>query len=116
MRFKVDENLPPEIADMLIQAGHDATTALQEGLGGVADPAIAEACRTERRSLVTLDLDFADIREYPPGSLPGIIVMRLESQDKTSVIGTFSDVVPHLLVDEVIGRLWIVEPDRIRIR
>ena len=84
MQFKVDENLPREIADILHLAGYDATTVLQEGLGGLADSGVADVCRIEHRVLVTLDMGFADIREYPPGLLPAIIVMRLDSQDKAA--------------------------------
>ena len=47
MRFKVDENLPVEIADLLQQAGHDASTVLLEHLGGSDDPNISAICRTE---------------------------------------------------------------------
>ena len=116
MQFKVDENLPPEIADILIQNGHDATTVLQEGLGGMADPGISDVCREEQRILVTLDMDFADIREYPLGYLPGTIVMRLDSQDKATILDVFSEVIPHLSEDDLTGKLWLVEQGRIRIR
>lgn len=45
MRFKVDENLPEEAEKLLRGAGHDVCTTFAQGLGGAADPAIAEACR-----------------------------------------------------------------------
>lgn len=66
MKFKIDENLPVEIAVLLRDAGYDATTVVDQGLGGSADPGIASVCRNEDRVLVTLDMDFADIRTYPP--------------------------------------------------
>ncbi len=34
MRFKIDENLPVEFVEMLRRAQHDATSVLDEGLGG----------------------------------------------------------------------------------
>ncbi|OIP41794.1 hypothetical protein AUJ95_02720 [Candidatus Desantisbacteria bacterium CG2_30_40_21] len=34
MKFKVDENLPVEVADLLRQAGYDATTVVEQHLGG----------------------------------------------------------------------------------
>jgi hypothetical protein len=37
MRFKIDENLPIDAAELLAAAGHDAHTVLQEGLGGNPD-------------------------------------------------------------------------------
>jgi predicted nuclease of predicted toxin-antitoxin system len=78
MRFKIDENLPIEVADLLRQAGYEASTIYDQNLVGEVDENIAEICQTEQRVLVTLDLDFADIRAYPPEKYPGLIVMRLK--------------------------------------
>ena len=41
MRFKLDENLPAEMADLFNGAGHDAVTVLDGHLGGVSDPELA---------------------------------------------------------------------------
>ena len=82
MRFKVDENLPLEVADLLRAAGHDAEGVHEEGLSGAPDQQVLAAAVSERRTLVTLDLGFADIRSYPPGQSLGIIVLRPASQDK----------------------------------
>jgi hypothetical protein len=32
MKFKIDENLPAEIKDDLLAAGHDALTVVEQGL------------------------------------------------------------------------------------
>ena len=66
MRFKIDENLPIEAADLLNQRGHDAQTVLQEELSGAPDTDIASVCKREKRALLTLDTDFSDIRTYRP--------------------------------------------------
>jgi predicted nuclease of predicted toxin-antitoxin system len=66
MQFKTDENMPVEAADDLRQAGHDTLTVADQHLAGQPDERVAEICRTERLALVTLDLDFSDIRAYPP--------------------------------------------------
>lgn len=115
MQFKIDENLPPELADLLAAAGHDASTVPGERLGGAADPEIAAVCQQEGRILITLDLDFADIRFYPPGSLPGIVVMRLDDQNKDNLLRVFSWLITNL-DPSLLGNLWIVEEDRIRAR
>ena len=70
MRFKVDENLPIDVAIVLRQWAHDAVTVLEQGLGGSDDASLATHCRHEGRILVTLDMDFSDIRSYPLPSLP----------------------------------------------
>ncbi len=37
MRFKIDENLPKEVAEYLVESGHDALSVEEQGLAGVAD-------------------------------------------------------------------------------
>lgn len=66
MKFKTDENMPYEVAEILSKAGHDALTVLCQELGGQSDDRIAEVCKAEGRAIVTLDLDYSDIRAYPP--------------------------------------------------
>jgi predicted nuclease of predicted toxin-antitoxin system len=44
MVFKVDENLPVEIADLLRQAGYDAVTVFDQHLEGSTDSDIASVC------------------------------------------------------------------------
>ena len=62
MRFKLDENLPIELAELFRRSGHDAQTVFDEELAGAEDAEIASVCIRERRAIVTLDMDFADIR------------------------------------------------------
>ena len=71
MRFKIDENLPVEIADLLIQAGHEAETVLTEGLGGTADPQISLVCQQEGRVLITLGPGFCRYKVLSTGSFAG---------------------------------------------
>ena len=80
LRFKLDENLPRKVEFALRDLGHDVETALSEGLAGATDPALLAACTAEDRVFVTLDLDFADIRAYPPGSHRGVWVLRPPNQ------------------------------------
>ncbi|MCO6449277.1 MAG: DUF5615 family PIN-like protein [Caldilineales bacterium] len=116
MRFKVDENLPAEIAARLSEQGYDATTVLEQGLGGSADDEIASICQQEKRVLITLDVGFSDIRTYPPTQYPGIIVLRLTLQDKAHVLAVVENLLPILIDEPLASTLWIVEEDRIRIR
>ncbi len=116
MRFKIDENLPVEFVEMLRGAQHDAKSVLDEGLGGAPDARVAEACRAERRAIVTLDLDFADIRAYPPQEQAGVIVLRVEDQRKRRLLTVFEKVVAMLETEVLAGRLWLVDERGVRIR
>jgi predicted nuclease of predicted toxin-antitoxin system len=115
MKFKTDENLPVEIADMLRRAGHDALTISDQGLSGSADSKIISVCTSEGRVLVTLDTGFANIRTYLPEKLNGLIVPRLKRQDKAHVLEVFGRLLPTFLTEPPAGNLWIVEEKRIRI-
>lgn len=116
MRFKVDENLPVEAAEALRQAGHDAVTVLEQEYGGSTDARLAALCQRESRILVTLDMDFADIRTYPPAEYPGLIVLRLRQQDKPHVLDVLAHLIPLLGQEPLERHLWIVEEKRVRIR
>ena len=98
------------------RAGHDASTVVEEHLGGSLDSEIAAICRREVRALLTLDTDFADIRAYPPDQFHGLIVLRLKSQAKPDVLRTLSRLVALFRSESPDRRLWIVEEDRIRVR
>jgi predicted nuclease of predicted toxin-antitoxin system len=116
VKFKVDENLPSDAARALRQAGFSADTVQDEGLSGADDTEAAGVARQEQRVLLTLDLDFSNIRAYPPESYAGIIVLRPKSQNKPVVLALLARLIGALRKEKPAGELWIVEPDRIRYR
>ena len=116
MKFKIDENLPIEMAELLSQAGYDAITVYDQNMAGESDSNIATVCQAEKRAIVTLDLDFADIRAYPPKDFFGLVVMRLKQQDKPHVLGIAQRLIKALPSEELEGHLWIIDERRIRIR
>ncbi|MBV8544496.1 MAG: DUF5615 family PIN-like protein [Acidobacteria bacterium] len=116
MRFKVDENLPEELPELLREAGWDATSVVEEDLGGSDDNQINRVCDVEDRILVTFDRGFANIRAYTPAAHPGFIVLRLRSQDKPHVLTVARRVIAALRERELRNELWVVEEGRIRIR
>jgi predicted nuclease of predicted toxin-antitoxin system len=116
VKFKLDENLPAELGLLLRQSGHEAHSVHDEHLEGSTDTAIAQACQMEQRVLITLDLDFADIRLYPPQQSSGIIVLRLTRQDKNSVLAIIPRVLELLRSERIAQRLWVVDESRTRIK
>ena len=115
MRFKFDENLPKEMAALFSEAGHDAVTVLDQQMSGQEDSDIAAVCLNEGRALVTLDLDFADVRVYPPRRYQGIVVLRVSSQLREHLLDVGAGLLGNLN-SALQGQLWIVEDSRIRIR
>ena len=80
MNIKLDENLSRHLKDQLLPLGHNVSTAFEEGLLGKVDVDVSAAAKGEDRMVFTLDLNFADLRKFPPGSHPGIILFRPRSR------------------------------------
>ena len=60
--FKVDEDLPGDVATLLREAGHDATTVVEQDLTGASDDALWRSVDQEKRCLITADKGFANVR------------------------------------------------------
>jgi predicted nuclease of predicted toxin-antitoxin system len=83
-------------------------------LSRATDEILADHARREARVLVTLDLGFANIRNYPPDQHAGIVVLRPTKQDKATVLSLLRRVFPVLQERSRVGELWIAQRDRIR--
>lgn len=116
MRFKLDENLHSDAAEFLRSHGHDAVTVVEQKLRGSPDAVIASVCQDEGRILLTLDLDFSDIRKYPPAGFEGIVVLRLRSQAREYLLRLLAKLLPVLSLRQQPGQLWIVDEELVRIR
>jgi predicted nuclease of predicted toxin-antitoxin system len=116
VKFKLDENLGTRTQQLFRTAGHDIATVGGEKLAGYPDQKLYEVCRAESRCLVTLDLDCSDVRRFPPDAAAGIVVIRLPANPTLPVLESLvSEFLAALPDDPLTGRLWIVEPDRIRV-
>ena len=115
-KFKVDENVPLKVADELRLNGYDVATVYDESLQGCYDVQIIGRCKTEERILITLDLDFSNVLLYPPKYSSGIIVLRPLSQSIDCIIDLVRKLQNKLKLETPVGKLWIVEENRIRVR
>ncbi len=116
MRFKIDENLPAEIADDLKVAGHEADTVADQALAGAEDRLILSRVQSEGRAFLTMDKGVADVRAYPPLQYPGIILFRLRSAGHSSILSFVRKHLPTLLQLPLSGHLFVVSETSIRMR
>ena len=116
MKIKVDENLPSELALLFVEYGHAADTVPEEGLASQPDSVIAERARAEGRCLVTLDREIGDIRLNPPGTHPGILVLRPASQLVPSILSLARQMLDQHDLDDFAGCNVILEPNAVRTR
>jgi len=118
MRFLIDANLPRAVIAALERAGHQVEFARDVGLEAAPDEQIAARARESGAALLTRDMDFADVRRYPPDQYFGIVVVRLPD---TAVALEIVHVLERFLLEPgflepLSGRLAIVEVDRVRFR
>lgn len=116
MKFKLDENFGTRTQRLFAGAGHDVITVEAQRLCGCTDQRLFDVCSAETRCLITLDLDFADIRRFPPDGAAGVVVVRLPPNPTLPILeARVRDLLSTLGTRPLAGRIWIVEPGRIRV-
>ena len=116
MKLKLDENLSRHLKASLQRLGHEAETAAEEGLLSKPDVEIGLAAKKDWRILLTLDLEFGDLRKFPPGNHPGIILFRPRSFGPRAVNAFVERFVVETDLGDLVGCLTVVEPFRVRVR
>ena len=81
----VDENLSPDLAATLRQAGHDAIHVNDVKLGATADRRIMDWAAEDHRAIVTCDTDFQTHLWREGATEPSIV--RLSQRADSGVIG-----------------------------
>jgi predicted nuclease of predicted toxin-antitoxin system len=114
VRIKLDENLGERGRQLFADAGHEVATVADQGLAGAVDPRVIEVCGTERRCLVTLDLDFSNPFIFPPEQYAGIAVLRPRRTTPDELYATVATLIAALGQGSIEGKLWTVERHRIR--
>ena len=115
-KLKLDENLRPQIQNVLVSHRLNAATVAGQGLRGRPDGHIIHVCQSEQRALITLDRDFENRHVYPPLLYHGIIVLRPQTQSTADILDLVVNVlVPELRRQDVARHLWIVEPTRVTV-
>ena len=87
----------------------------QQELTSASDHELISVCRDEGRCLVTLDLDFANPLVFTPAAYAGIAVLRLPTKSTPADLGgSIRTLIARMEQSSVDGRLWVVQPGRIR--
>lgn len=112
----MDENLGRSHADFLRRTGHDVMTVPEQNMCAASDRNLLSVSSRESRCLVTLDLDFANPLVFPPSEHAGVVVLRLPSKSAPSDLHMLlQTLTAGLAQNSVVGKLWIIEPGRIRV-
>jgi hypothetical protein len=78
VRFLVDENLSPRLAELLVSSGHDALHVRALGLAAADDSVVLARAEQDNRVLVSADTDFGALLALGHRRGPSVIVFRRE--------------------------------------
>lgn len=79
MRFLIDENLSPRLADLLRTAGHDAVHVRDLGLASAPDEVVMSVAGTDLRTLISADTDFGTLLARTGATAPSFLLIRRAS-------------------------------------
>ncbi len=116
MHFKLDENIPLQLGNILKTYNHSVSSVFSEKISGVKDKELLDICNKNNFVLITLDKDFTSVQAYPFQCHKGIVILRLKSQGAISVISAFENFIKTISLERTKNSFIIVEEKNIRIR
>jgi predicted nuclease of predicted toxin-antitoxin system len=116
VKFLVDMPLPPALAAWLRGQGHDAAHALDLGLDRAPDTEIIARAATDKRTVITADLDYPRLLALSHVTGPSLVLFRGGDWGENAVIERMNDILRGLNVEEIEQSILVVDPDRIRRR
>lgn len=95
MKFLVDAQLPPALADWLVGAGHDAVALREVGLRDARDDEICAFALENNYIIVTKDEDYAALVRTRPGLQ--ILWVRIGNVVNRVLLGAFDAKWPEIV-------------------
>ena len=114
--FLLDQNIRADTLEFLRTLGLEVTSTRELGLEQAPDDEIVMVARNLDAVIVTFNMDFADIRFYPPSAHTGVIRLRIEPQTIEVVHPILKNLFTSIPHDQLKGALTTVTKDKIRIR
>ena len=108
MRFLVDANLSPRIAEILTSSGHDGLHVRDVGLLTASDEKIMAHASADDRVIVSADSDFATMLALGGMTVPSLILLRSAdhlspSEQAALLLANLPTVAPDLASGSVVS-------------
>ena len=117
MRFLVDQNLSPRVAQGLEEAGHDALHVRDVGLARASDTEVLRLADEEGRVVVSADTDFASLLAQSGAARPSIVLIRRTgARTSTRLTALLLANLPHVASDLEAGAVVVFDAARVRVR
>jgi len=116
MNIFADECVYKVTVELLRSWGHDVLTAQEAGLAGKPDEELLAYAVMHERVLITIDMDFSNIRHYPPKSHKGIVVAKMRPRNADQVHNVLEYLLGNIEESTLNQSLVIVDQNKYRIR
>lgn len=117
MRFLLDENLSPALADLLAEAGHQAVHVRDLDLSRADDEQVLAAAAADDRILMSADTDFGELLARTNADHPSVLLLRRQTgrraADVTALVVANLDPVRD---DLEAGAIVVLDDTRVRVR
>lgn len=117
MRFLIDNNLSPLLAENLKAAGHDAVHIRDLGLEAGPDPVVLDQARSQDRVLVSADTDFGALLARSGATSPSVLLIRRLVGRRAAEQSVLIEAnLPPVAEDLVAGAIVVLGDDWLRVR
>lgn len=117
MRFLVDNNLSPVLAELLTQAGHDAAHVRTYDMRSALDIEIMERARSEDRVVLSADTDFGALLAHQRATSPSFLLLRVRTGRRTAGLAMLVLANLEQVRDDLdAGAVVVIDDERVRVR
>jgi predicted nuclease of predicted toxin-antitoxin system len=117
LTFLIDEDIPRSTEKLLRDRGHKVLDVRDCGLRGEADEEVFRFAQKEKAVLLTGDLGFGNLLQFPVGKHSGVVIAHFPNKISTSQLNNQIIKAFDTLTEKDFDRnLIILEPGKIRIR
>jgi len=117
VKFLIDNNLSPLLAESLNAAGHDAVHLRGLGMQAAKDEAVLAHARSEARVLISADTDFGGLLARSGSQSPSVLLIRRlagrRAADQSAIIQANLEQVAE---DLTAGAIVVLSDEWVRIR
>jgi predicted nuclease of predicted toxin-antitoxin system len=119
LRFFADHCIPNSVIQAISSSGYEVFRLKDHILQDSEDSLVIRKAQEINSILLSLNGDFSDIVAYPPSEYNGIITLQLKNHPEIiskiiKILNTYFST--HTDMEHYKGKLFIVEPHRIRIK
>jgi predicted nuclease of predicted toxin-antitoxin system len=117
VRFLIDNNLSPLLAENVKAAGHDAVHIRDLGLEAATDLVVLDQARSQDRVLVSADTDFGALLARSGATSPSVLLIRrLLGRRAAEQAALIQANLPPVAEDLAAGAIVVLGDDWLRVR